>query len=226
MAMDERMDVDSEDDEIVASYDIFVKPQLENGKKIYILQFPNRDARQGYSAASSSMPLAVRMKPKSGLMELDVPIETFRNYDREKGIKWGEAVRKSDKSKGNDGGSLGLAGGFGIGAGQPRMRGKAAKDDDFEDMMTQDELLREFERSVGEGRVLGKQTLGGQSIPKDKTTPQYMIGTFRGGKLCFSVVLALVANNKCVWQTSFTSCPSIKSCRCDPNSTISMHRPS
>lgn len=180
MMAEDPMDVEVEEDEIVASYDIFIKPHLKNGKKVYILQFPNRDAQQGYTAANSSMPLEIRMKEKSGLVEVDVPIDVFHNYDPEKGIRWGEAVRKSDHNKGSDAGSHGLAGGFGIGGGQSaRPRGRGVAHDDHEDMITQDELLRNFERSVSGGRVLTKQTLGGQAIPKDSTTPQYMIGAFR-----------------------------------------------
>ena len=192
------MDVDVEEDEIVASYNVYIKPHLKDGKKVYILQFPNRDAEQGYSAANSSMPLEIRMKEKSGLLEVDVPIDVFRNYDPEKGIRWGEAVRKSDYNKGSDGGSHGLAGGFGIGGGQSaRPRGRGIAHDDREEMITQDELLQDFESIVSDGRVLKKQTLGGQAIPKDSTTPQYMIGAFRNRKL-LSVPLALRKNKPCL----------------------------
>jgi DNA-directed RNA polymerase-3 subunit RPC5 len=165
-------------DQIVASYDIYIKPHLKDGKKVYILQFPNRDSRQNYSSANSSLPLELRMKEKSGLVELDVPMDTFRNYDREKGVRWGEAVRKSENTKQGGGGSHGLGGGFGIGGAQGA-RPRGAQNDDNEEMNMQEALMRDFARSVDQGRVLSKQTLGGQAIPRDRTTPQYMIGAFR-----------------------------------------------
>ena len=170
--------LEDDPDPIVSSYNIYVKPRFKDGKKVYILQFPNRDSKQAYSIANSSLPLELRLKEKSGLLEIDVPIDTFRNYDREKGVKWGEAVRKSDQLKGADGGSLGLAGGFGIGGGQSA-RPRSARQGTEDEGITQEALMRDFAASVAQGRVLRKQTLGGQAMPKDSTTPQYMIGSFR-----------------------------------------------
>jgi hypothetical protein len=176
--MDSQSTLEDDPDPIVSSYNIYVKPRFKDGKKIYILQFPNRDSKQSYSVANSSLPLELRMKEKSGLLEVDVPVDTFRNYDREKGVKWGEAVRKSDQLKGADGGSLGLAGGFGIGGGQST-RPRGAQQGTEDEGITQEALMRDFAASVAQGRVLRKQTLGGQAMPKDSTTPQYMIGAFQ-----------------------------------------------
>jgi DNA-directed RNA polymerase-3 subunit RPC5 len=174
--------LEDDPDPIVSQYNIYVKPRFRDGKKVYILQFPNRDSKQAYSVANSSLPLELRIKEKSGLLELDVPVDAFRNYDREKGIKWGEAVRKSDQLKGGDDGSLGLAGGFGIGGGQST-RPRSARQGTEDEGITQEALMRDFAASVAQGRVLRKQTLGGQTMPKDSTTPQYMIGAFRDRKL-------------------------------------------
>lgn len=176
--MDSQATLEDDLDPIVSEYKIYVKPRFKDGKKIYILQFPNRDSKQSYSVANSSLPLELRIKEKSGLVEIDVPVDTFRNYDREKGIKWGEAVRKSDRLKGGDGGSLGLAGGFGIGGGQSA-RPRSARQDTEDEGITQESLMQDFAASVAQGRVLRKQTLGGQTMPKDSTTPQYMIGAFK-----------------------------------------------
>jgi DNA-directed RNA polymerase III subunit RPC5 len=173
--------IEDDPDPIVASYDIYVKPHFKDGKKVYIFQFPNRASQQAYSVANSSVPFELRMKEKSGLIEVDVPVDTSRNFDREKGIKWGEAMRKSDQLKGSDGGSHGLAGGFGIGGGQSA-RPRSARQGTEDEGPALDVLLRDFAASVAQGRVLSKQTLGGQAISKDNTTPQYMIGAFRSSK--------------------------------------------
>jgi len=176
--MDSQSALEDDTDPIVSSYNIYVKPRFKDGKKVYILQFPNSDSKKAYSTANSSLPLELRLKEKSGLVEIDVPVDIFRNYDREKGIRWGEAIRKSDQLKGADGGGLGLAGGFGIGGGQSA-RPRSARQGTEDEGITQETLTRDFAASVAQGRVLRKQTLGGQAMPKDSTTPQYMIGAFK-----------------------------------------------
>ncbi len=181
--MDSQSALEDDSDPIVSTYNIYVKPRFKDGKTVYILQFPNRDSKQAYSVAKSSLPLELRIKEKSGLLEMDVPVDAFRNYDREKGVKWGEAVMKSDQLKGGgEGGSLGLAGGFGIGGGQSA-RPRSARQGTEDEGITQDALMRDFASSVAQGRVLKKQTLGGQAMPKDSTTPHYMIGAFQNRAL-------------------------------------------
>ncbi|CCU74309.1 unnamed protein product [Blumeria hordei] len=172
--------MDSDSDPIKASYEVFVKPRISADRQVYILQFPNRDARQNYNAASGAQPSKVRVKPKAGMVEIDVPIDAHNNYDREKGVKWGVALKKSNIS--NSGGSHGLPGGFGIGGAMPSSRSKGrgnAVDEDLRPEL----LLEDYDLAVEKEQVLIKQTLGGQSISKDETTPQYMIGTFRKNQL-------------------------------------------
>lgn len=169
---------DDSSDPIKASYDIFIKPNLSNGQKLYVLQFPNRAASQPYTAEKNSQPLELRTKPKSGLIEVDVPVDVFRNYDREKGIRWGDALKQTNATKGET--TYGLPGGFGIGAqpggGGGRGRGKPVKDEpeDFNGMSE-----RAFTEVLDQQRVLVKQTLGGQAVPVETSSPQYMIGAFR-----------------------------------------------
>jgi DNA-directed RNA polymerase-3 subunit RPC5 len=178
--MEPDLEMVDDPDPITASYDIYIKPQLKDGQMLYILQFPNRDAQQDYSAANDSMPLEMRLKPKSGLVELDVPVDALRNYDRGKGAKWGQALIKSNQGKGSGGASHGLPGGFGIGGAQVgRVRGSAR---DAEEADLQEALLRDFRNSVRDGKVLTRQTLGGQTVPKENTTPQYMVGAFQNSK--------------------------------------------
>ncbi len=168
------VDVATEDpDPIKASYDVFIKPHMSGSRQVYILQFPNRDSRQRYSAANESQPLKMRVKPNAGMVELDVPMDVWHNYDKEKGVKWGGAMKKSKANHG-------LPGGFGIGGSAVvgRGRGRNIADQDAE----QQRILDDFNYAVQEEQVLVKQTLGGQTVPNEETTPQYMIGTFRKSK--------------------------------------------
>lgn len=165
-------------DPIKATYDIYIKPTISNGRKLYVLQFPNRPSNQPYIEAQGAKPTELRMKPKSGLMELDVPLDPFRNYDREKGVKWGDALKQSNTTKG--GHAYGLPGGFGIGgqpAGRGRGRGMKEEPEDLTGITDQ-----AFTSMLNQQRVMTKQTLGGQAVPVESSAPQYMIGAFRKSK--------------------------------------------
>lgn len=173
---------EEDDDPILSTYNIFIKPPLSTSsgnpeKQIYILQFPNRMDSQNYTLQNNALPLKLRIKPEAKMVELDVPMDAHANYDREKGLKWGEAIKKSSMTKG--GGSHGLPGGFGIGGAQPgRGRGRAEQDEESLQQLLNDEG---FKRAVAQEKVLVKQTLGGQAVPDDTGAPLYMIGTFRDG---------------------------------------------
>jgi DNA-directed RNA polymerase-3 subunit RPC5 len=168
-------DVEMEDsDPIKASYDVFIKPHMSGTQQVFILQFPNRDSRQHYSARHQSQPLKMRVKPTAGMVELDVPMDVYRNYDKDKGVRWGGAMKKSKANHG-------LPGGFGIGGSVTAGRGRARNIP--EEHAAQQQLLDDFDNCVREEHVLVKQTLGGQTIPTEENTPQYMIGTFEKGNL-------------------------------------------
>ncbi|KAH7355164.1 Sin-like protein conserved region-domain-containing protein [Rhexocercosporidium sp. MPI-PUGE-AT-0058] len=180
MADVEMEDAPYDDDPIVSSYDIYIKPQLAGDLQMYILQFPNRDSRQQYNKAKGSEPLKMRIKPNAGMVELDVPMDASANYDRKKGLTWGAAMKKSAESKGN--GSHGLPGGFGIGAAPPGGRGRG-RGGIVDQEAIQNQILADYQSAIRNERVLVKQTLGGQAMAKDDTTPQYMIGTFSANQL-------------------------------------------
>lgn len=170
-------DIEDDLDPIVVEFDVFIKPQLEGDRKIFILQFPNREKSKPYDAKNGCAPTELRVKPKAGMVELDVPLDVHRNYDRAKGIKWGEAMRKSELAKG--GGSHGLPGGFGIGGAAPAGRGRGRGE--AEEAEIQERLLANYDKAVEDGHVLKKQTLGGQFVAKNSTSPIYMVGTFTNG---------------------------------------------
>ena len=174
-------------DPIKASYDVYIKPGISGDRQVYILQFPNRDTKQDYSQESDSKPLSLRIKPESGMVEVDVPIDVWRNYDRQKGVRWGDAAKKSSMAKG--GGSHGMPGGFGIGGAQTTGRGRGRGD--LDEDIGHERLLEDYNGAVQSDQVLKKQTLGGQFVLKEDTNPQYMIGVWRDGKPLFSSVLCI-----------------------------------
>lgn len=165
--------MDDEDDPIKVSYDVYIKPSLQDGRQLYIVQFPNRPQSSTYSQSNNAPPSELRIKPKSGLMELDVPIDAWHNYDREKGQRWGDAIKKTTAA----GVSHGLPGGFGIGGAGIRARHGG------EDEELQEQIARDFNAAVTHQKVLVKQTLGGMTIPKDAASPTYMIGAFKKNQL-------------------------------------------
>ncbi|KAL3427235.1 DNA-directed RNA polymerase iii complex subunit rpc37 [Phlyctema vagabunda] len=175
-------------DPIKATYDVFIKPCISDSRQIYILQFPNRDSKQPYSQSNDSQPYKLRVKPQAGMLEMDVPVDAWRNYDKEKGMKWGDAMRKSNKM----GQSHGMPGGFGIGgAAAPAGRGRGARD---ELLTPADEgrILADWSGAVQREQVLTKQTLGGQSVPRETSSPQYMIGAFKKDQLHLTPISHIV----------------------------------
>lgn len=144
-------------------------------KRTLLLQYPNREFGQEYRAATGQKPLGLRIKPKCGLVELDIPMNIHSNFDKEKGIEYGGALRSSLLLQ--QGGSYGLGGGFGVG---PR----PVKDDRRDlppDGPPLEKLLEKFDDSNNKGHVMNKITLGGRIVPFKDGDPIYMTATFRGG---------------------------------------------
>lgn len=164
----EMADQSQDDDPVVASYNVFVNPALPPNQKIHILHQSVR-YDEGNTPAFPRVPTELRVKPDSGVLEIDVPLDMMDNYDRDKGMQYGRALKETLEAKG--GGSHGLAGGFGIGG--PAGLGKKVADRDRRNGDWVDEVRAD--------RVLKSQTLGG-IIPKEEPL-NYMIGIFQGGKL-------------------------------------------
>lgn len=161
-----------DDDPIVATYNILLKPSLPAHRQVMILEHPNKS--DGKKMAR--VPLEIRMKTGTGMVEVDYPIDYNAFYDRNKGLNWGTHLHKSTEAK--KGGTHGLAGGFGVGAPPPRPRaggrGAAAQDDSIDPGMDWAEALRK-------DYVLRTQTLGGQ-MPDTRAESKYMVGVFAGRK--------------------------------------------
>jgi DNA-directed RNA polymerase-3 subunit RPC5 len=192
MEVDDDTNSNTSDDPVVAEYNIFITPQMQ--EQLYLLQYPTRERKQPYTAANAALPNELRIKPKIGFVEVDIGVTTAANFDKIKGLQWGQALKhaKDSKAKG-----FGLSSGFGKGNEEGNMKvlvsgdgeGRRRKDDgDVDDM------LREFETKKERGGVLVKQTLGGQIKRPEEGKPFYMCGTFRGSKYCH-VLLSFLSSS-------------------------------
>jgi DNA-directed RNA polymerase-3 subunit RPC5 len=155
-----------EDDPITATYNVFLNPALPHGRRLLVLQHPNRT-----DDAPRPPPTELRLKAASGMVEVDMPMDHTSAYDREKGLKWGRTLQASMAAK--NGGSHGLAGGFGFGAVQQRGASKKA-------IELEDDSNLDWNEAMRQNKVLTTQTLGGQYPEADEV--QYMVGVFQGCK--------------------------------------------
>ncbi|KAF7549024.1 hypothetical protein G7046_g8471 [Stylonectria norvegica] len=168
-------DDDDDDDPITATYPVFINPALPLGRRLLVLQHPNRT-----DDAPRPPPTELRLKASAGMVEVDMPLDNSVAYDREKGLKWGRTLQASAITK--NGGSHGLAGGFGFGTvqrGGPRKKVEDGEDD-----------VLDWAEAVRQDKVLRTQTLGGQ-YPEYKEV-QYMVGVFQGKDLHLTPVSSLV----------------------------------
>lgn len=164
-------DSDNDNDPVVCSYDIHIT--ASTAPDLYIFQYPVRSKTKPYTKAENTCPLEARFKPKSGLVEVDVPVNVYVNYDEEKGRIWGDVLRKAEKEKGKT-----LGGGVG-GAAQGNKRRKVVRGEDDESEEEEvDVMTMDFADAVKAGRVLSRQTLGSKMQP-DNT--KYMVGIFKNG---------------------------------------------
>ena len=158
---------------VVGKYKIFWNQPPPN-KHIIVLQFPNRTPSQPYNSINGLKPLEMRIKPKSNLVEIDIPLYFGSEFDKKRGIEYGKALKNNRTLKA--GGSLGFAGGFGIAGGSYARRRDEPEEQDVDMEGTT------FEEEVAKGNVMDRFTLGGQAIIFNNTQPMYAIGVFHGGK--------------------------------------------
>jgi DNA-directed RNA polymerase-3 subunit RPC5 len=163
---------------VLAEYDVYITPEMQ--EQIYLLQYPNRSREQPYNARTSTEPTEVRLKPETGFIEVDISNNTEVNFDKTKGLKWGKAL---NTAKENGAPSFGIASGFGKGT--TLETGFSARKKVAPAPRTVDNRLAAFDDANQSGKVLNKQTLGGQVIKPEPGMPQYMLGAFRGSK-CFN----------------------------------------
>lgn len=75
-----------ENDEIVQEFPVYFSTGLLN--KLYLLQYPTRSAARPLVDANNTGILDSRIKLDSKVIEVDVPLETKKFYDVEKGEHW------------------------------------------------------------------------------------------------------------------------------------------
>jgi DNA-directed RNA polymerase III subunit RPC5 len=129
------------------------------------------------------------MKPHTNFMELDIATNVTSNFDKSKGLLWGSAMKTA-----NDSGAagFGMASGFGKGSRgnelfNPEKKGRKARDPGAPPSGSS--RAKRFEDANEAGRVLNKQTLGGQIVLPAEGKPMYMLGTFRDSKSSLSKTL-------------------------------------
>ncbi|KAL7629090.1 hypothetical protein AAE478_000608 [Parahypoxylon ruwenzoriense] len=175
-------------DPIIASYDVYTNAPLPENRKLLILQHPNR---QGPVRTTYPQLSEVRLKNKTGMLEVDVPMgHAHADYDRDKGLRWGGALARSVSTK--SGGSLGLAGGFGVGV--PAMRGApgAAAGRGRRDDLERELGMLDWSEAVRQDKVLRTQTLGGQFPAETETNCRWMVGVFTGNQLHLTPATSLI----------------------------------
>lgn len=153
----------------------------EPGTRALLLRFPNRKPDQPYNARTGQKPLEIRIKPKYGHIEVDVPILVDQHWDVEKAIEYQHAMQKSTVLQ--QGRSYGLAGG--LGAGPQAATKKPPSDPPTASGPSMERLLADPADANNKGHVMNKITLAGRIFPFDDTQSRYLCGVFRDGKHLF-----------------------------------------
>lgn len=174
-----------DDDPVIASYDVFL---TNSDISRYVFQYLDRPSKLPYNERRGQKPIAMKMKSGTGLVEVEVPIQTRGNYDRTKGYKFGEAMKKSRAAR--DGGAFGMAGGFSSGslaAGAGRVKSEGNADVEMLDSKASDPES-----------VIRTQALGGRIKPAEKGDPVYMLATFKDSTLFdFEVIQRQLSGIEC-----------------------------
>ncbi|OJD13867.1 hypothetical protein AJ78_05714 [Emergomyces pasteurianus Ep9510] len=191
-------------DPIIASYDIYI---TDSQIRRFLLQYPDRQSTQPYNVTNQQKPTELRLKPRTGLVEVDIPINTHVNYDEKKGLRYGNALRKSRVIA--EGGTMGMAGGFNtgarakgaVGAGATAGAGTAGVDEEDDgvimgrkrqqNFMGDEESMMEYEDEKA-GAIMTTQTLGGRIKEPVDGDPVYMLGAFRDNELHLAPLSAVV----------------------------------
>lgn len=171
-----------EDDPVKAEFDVYLTPPMQ--ERIHLLQYPNRPRDKPYNDRFGARPHNLRMKPKSGFLELDIHMHTGFNFNKYQSLKWGDAVQ-TVKSYQNETGTFGPASGFAVPRGRSGGRGPLKDKADREQQISDD--LDDFRTAQREQKALDSQTLGGKMLRHDNldegAQPIYFLGAFQGNQL-------------------------------------------
>ena len=160
-------------------YRLMVNPQPS--KLVLLLKYPTRQPEELYCDSFGNKPLELRIKPKCGLVEVDVPIDIHHHFDRDKGLEFGAALRK--KAITGDSNSF-----YGVSSGlNPGMSKKDEDDSSVSEGPSFEKMLKAFDDANEEGYIMNKITLGGRIEPFKDGDPIYMLATFDDGKPCMCI---------------------------------------
>lgn len=151
----------------------------KSDKHVLVLRFPDRDRTYPLSDSYDSKPTAIRVKPKSRLIEIDIPLPDKSHIDQRRAIELGQASELHQKSTTQA--PVGIAGGFGQTA-PPRAQEVLDEQPDA--------LLRDFEDAMDRGKVFHSVTFSGQIKPLVSTDPSYYLGSFKKDELHLTKVSA------------------------------------
>ncbi len=152
---------------------LLINPQPN--KLVLLLKYPTRQPDELYCDAFGNKPLELRIKPKCGLVEVDVPIDIYHHFDREKGLKFGVALQK--KGLRGDANSI-----YGVSSGlHPGVSRQVGEEPSDLKGPALDELLDDFDDANDKGSVMNKITLSGIMEPFKDGDPLYLLATFEGG---------------------------------------------
>ncbi|RDD44005.1 DNA-directed RNA polymerase III subunit RPC5 [Trichoplax sp. H2] len=86
-----------EDDPVVKEIDVYLSHHLKDN--LYLMMYPVRSTRMPYADTSC---MKARIKPKQQKVELEVAVDTEKNYCTNKGEDMARAVNESNSLKGNN----------------------------------------------------------------------------------------------------------------------------
>lgn len=81
------------DDPVVQEFSVVSTNNL--GENIRLLQYPTRSVYRPFVEDQGRGVREARIKPKAGLIEVDIPIETRKFYDKEKGDNWDQVNKQT-----------------------------------------------------------------------------------------------------------------------------------
>lgn len=166
---------DDPSDPVISSYNVYL---THSDIPRYVLQYLDRPITHPYDDRHGQKPTSLRLKPHTGLVEVDVPISTRVNYDVGKGLKYGDAMRRGRSAR--EGGAYGMAGGFSTGGGGGNGNGGKVKAEDGGDVE-----MGGMGGNEETGSLMRVQTLGGRVKTPEDGDPVYMLAAFRGSKSIF-----------------------------------------
>lgn len=174
--------MNTDEDPVTATYDVFITPALQ--EQIQLLQYLNRPRDRPYNDRFGARPENVRLKPKSGFLEVDIEMHTGINFNRYQSLKWGDAVQTA-KQLHNDSATYGPASGFAVPRARPGHRAHLKDKVERDHQIAND--LANFDAARKQDRALQSQTLGGKinrcGTQSEGAQPIYFVGAFRGEQL-------------------------------------------